>query len=84
METFEKLIRGRMEAELSTLNIFADTSCKVEIREDLLDHSLRLILGELSEAIYKGALAEYFLVLGDYESAKNYHKQYTKELKDLL
>jgi hypothetical protein len=82
--TLEELLIERMKAELAAINVGIDLTLKAEVREDILDGTLRMTLGELSNAIFKGALAEYFLVIGDYELAKNYHKQYTKELKELL
>ncbi len=82
--TLEELFKERIKTELAAINVSKDISLKVEVREDILDGALRMSLGELSNAIHKGALAEYFLVLGDYDMTKMYHKQYTKELKELL
>jgi len=80
----EELFKERIKAELAAINVGKDISLKAEVRDDILEGALRMSLGELSNAIHKGALAEYFLVLGDYDLAKLYHKQYTKELKELL
>jgi hypothetical protein len=84
MDTLKELFIERLKTELTLINANIDTSLKAEVREDILDGALRMTLGELGTAIFKGALAEYFLVIGDYELAKNYHNQYTKELKELL
>lgn len=83
-DTLEELFKEKLRAELAHIDCGIDASLKVEVREDILDGSFRMSLSELSNAIGKGALAEYFLVIGDYDLAKSYHKQYTKELKELL
>ena len=80
----EELFKERMRAELNTINVTRDAELKVELDEYNLDFALSTNLSELQLVIHYGALAEYFLVLGDYELAKTYHKKYTKELKELL
>lgn len=83
-DSLEDLFKESLRAELACIECGIDASLKVEVREDILDGAFKMALGELSKAICTGALAEYFLVIGDYDLAKKYHKQYTKELKELL
>ena len=83
-DSLEDLFKERLRAELACIECGIDASLKVEVREDILDGAFKMALSELNKAICKGALAEYFLVIGDYDLAKKYHKQYTKELKELL
>ena len=82
--TLEELFKERLRAELATINVCRHEEPKVALDEYNLDFALSMNLSELQQAIHYGALAEYFLVLGEYELVKTYHKKYTKELKELL
>ena len=84
MKTLGELFKERIRAELTAINVSTGISLEVEVKEDILDSAFRINLSELSKAVCKGTLAEYFLALGDYDLAKMCHKQYSKELKELL
>lgn len=81
MINLEKAIKDSIRTELK---LYKPSEGPVEVREDILDTAFRIALSEQIIAIQKQAIAEYYLVMGDYEKAKYYHKQYTKELKELL
>lgn len=83
-DTLEEFFKERLRDELTSINVAKNEGCKVELDEYNLSFALGMNLSELQHAINYGALAEYFLVLGEYELAKTYHKKYTKELKELL
>ena len=83
-DTLEEFFKERLIDELTSINVVKDEGCKVELDEYKLSFALGMNLSELQHAINYGTLAEYFLVLGEYELAKTYHKKYTKELKELL
>jgi hypothetical protein len=80
MIDLEKAVKDYIRTELK----FYKPTEPVEVREDILDTSVRIALSEQIKAIQNSAIAEYYLVMGDYEKAKYYHKLYTKELKELL
>lgn len=80
MINLEKAVKDCIRTELK----FYKPTEPVEVREDILDTAFRTALSDQISAIQKQTLAEYYLVMGDYEKAKYYHKLYTKELKELL
>ena len=81
MINLEKAVKDCIRTELK---MYRPSEGSIEVREDILDTAFRMALSEQINAIQKQAIAEYYLVMGDYEKAKYYHKQYTKELKELL
>jgi hypothetical protein len=81
MIDLEKAVKDCIRTELK---MYRPSEGPIEVREDILDSAFRIALSEQINAIQKQAIAEYHLVMGDFEKAKYYHKQYTKELKGLL
>lgn len=77
MEELETIIKECIRAELKLCQI-------KDIDEYMLDRVYRISVSELFNAITRGAVAEYYLLLADYDKAKYHHKEYTKELKELL
>ena len=76
MKDLLKSIKERVEAELKLCQI-------KDIDEYKLGKACGLAIIEHLEAITSCAVAEYFLLTGDYEKAKHHNKVYIKILKDL-
>ncbi len=55
-----------------------------QINQEQVDFALRQSMGEHFNTIIQCAIAEYYLVRGDYEKAKFHSKKYRKMLKELL
>ena len=77
MNELETILKERIRAELKLCQI-------KDIDEYMLDRVYRISVNELFIAITRGSVAEYYLMLADYDKAEYHHKEYKKELKNLL
>ena len=77
MNELETSIKERIRAELKLCQI-------KDIDEYILDRIYRISVSEHFNAITRGAVAEYYLLLADYDKSKYHHKEYVKELSKLL
>ena len=77
MSEFNQLLKENLICELKL--------CQEDfINQEQVEVAISQAMSELYNAQLQCAVAEYFLVRGDYKKAKYHHKKYRDMLKELL